>query len=408
MIDLLLINRINRRCSLLVIGLFCIILFNVNYSVAEEITVESVPELMRVSRCSAQGGSISILRDQPSDSGSPCAMIVYNSYTGQTVSFDSGIWLAPAIFYDQGNRFLTATVKVIEGPTTYTVYDLDGNKLDQFITRDRLTPSESGKFFYTESILTAPAKPVVYNSDFSILKEFKIGEDVAANWDATILGDSLYILSDRFTIKYYGLPSFNVIGEYNIELGPGIPTHRLYCNENGTLCALSNYRSLGIVNTTTGFTQTIPFEFVDKIHLSSDGNHVYSIRGQHEYMTIQEFGFDGKSFTEVKLDEIVFADYMPGPVKAIPDRIVELPDGIAVNLSILHGSDPRTDRKSVATMLAPHNIDQSKSVQYSFIEGLVWRDDTENSAKLKCITSISASRAQVKDIKSLRKEVTNE
>ncbi len=408
MIELLRTNRIKWCCPLFMVEFFCIILFNAQYSMAEDLTVESIPELMQVSQCSAQGGSVSILGDYVNRSTDPCRMIVINSITAQTVRFDSGIWVAPAIFFNEGKKFLAATVKEVEGPTTYAIYDLNGIESNHLTTKDRIAPSESGTYFYSVNTLTAPARPIIYTTDFTVLKEFKVGKDVSSNWDATIIEDSLYILSDQFTIRLYRLPEFNIIGEYDIELGLGIPTHRLYCNENGTLCILSNYRSLGLINTKTGFTQTIPFEFIDKIHLSSDGNRVYSVRGRHEYMTVQEFEFDGSSFTEANLDTIVFAEYIPGPIKAIPESIIETPDGIAINLSLLHGEDPRTSNMSVATMFSSHQKGISKSLQCRVINGLTWQDNSEARSRLRCLTPLATAKAQIKEINSCGEEASNE
>lgn len=74
-----------------------------------------------------------------------------------------------------------------------------------------------------------------------MLKEFVVGKDVSGNWHAEIIGDSLYVLSDSSDLRLYQLPSFDLLSEHHVELGPGTPMTRLFCSEAGILCAISNF-----------------------------------------------------------------------------------------------------------------------------------------------------------------------
>jgi hypothetical protein len=367
-------------------------------AIAEEITLESVPELMHGAQASTQGGSISILGEYANHSTDPCRLMVFNCNTGQSVRFDTGLWSAPAIFFDEGRKFLTATYEILVfgGPTNYTIYDMDCNASYQLTTNGRIAPSESGRYFCNVS----GSRPIIYNFDFSILKEFKANEDISSGWDATFIGDSIYILCDRYVFQMYHLPDLKIIKEFYIEPGPGIPMRLLYCEDNGKFCALSSRYGLRIINTVTGNFQSIAFELVSKIHVSSDGNRVYSIGGRRDYMIIYQYDFDGTSFSNTRLDTVVYAEYLPGPIKAKPESIIELPDGIAINLKRLHGEDPKTSRRSVGTVFTSHQENPSNSVQYKFTDGLTWLDNSGATPIIRNFTYLSSSKALIKEINS--------
>lgn len=129
-------------------------------SEAEELTVESLPLLEKVTHFSAQGSAFCIVGDYTNRKTDPYRMVVANSVTGQVVRFDSKLWAAPAIFFDERKQFLTATFKDAEGPITYTVNDLDGNMSSQLTTKARIEVSGSGEYFFSVNELSAPARPM--------------------------------------------------------------------------------------------------------------------------------------------------------------------------------------------------------------------------------------------------------
>lgn len=163
-----------------------------------------------------------------------------------------------------------------------------------------------------------------------------------------------------------------------------------------------------MINTVTGFTQTIPFDFIDKVHLSTDGTNICSVRGQHDILIVQQHTFNGEAFVEARSDTLVLADHISGPVKAVPETMLELPDGMVLNLSMFLRDRALTGTKSVASMFCLPPVSNSQSLQVSLSNGVIWQDNSGTTAKLRRLTPLSDGRAKIVEIIADGKEATRD
>jgi hypothetical protein len=273
---------------------------------ASEQVFERIPAVRTSLQVTAQGGAFAVTSLKPGQDGQEC--IVHDLSSGKSLTFAPPFLGDRIYFSDHGRKFLLGASSGPEDVISYTLFNFDGEELARIETFYRLQPSSGGKYFHTVNTPMDPSPPLVYDSCFNLVKDFR--KEVSPDWDAFIVGDTMYVMRDLTTVRLYRLPKFVPTKEYAVSLGSGPPLYQFYCNRTGTVFALSNYQELGLVCLASDRTFIIPSGNVRTAHIADDGKDVYLItslpRGCIElrHYRLRERAVEDEEIIELNLAEL--------------------------------------------------------------------------------------------------------
>jgi hypothetical protein len=307
--------------------------------------------------------------------GSTYKSIAYDIESERYVAFTSGYVYGPPIFFNHGAKFLTATRRYSEGPLTYTIYDLQGVASHQLTVKAPLAASETGKYFYTNyDYMTSPS-PVVYDSTLTPLPDFPIKYAGSFVWHAAMIGDSLYIFQQDDEVRLYDLDSRQLIKALPFDWCTGMPMSEFFCNETGTLCAITLLECATLLNTVTGFYQVIDAD-ARYVYMTPSGNTAYLLDPIQHKLAVRKYEFDGTEFTLRGSCRIPSSDIIPGGKALVLHSFYEISDGLVISFLIgVPGAEPEGQ---VHSIILPTEFSERATPEVRLLGGPSWvrTDDT--------------------------------
>ncbi len=345
--------RINLRRFLLLGGLMAVFQCSGSESVAEELTLPGIPALESVTRFSAQGSSFSILGEYQNRGVDPCRLAVVDLKSGKVIRFSDKLFTGPAMFFDNGSRFLTATFLKTDGPTTYTAHDMAGNELATLTTEALVRPTRTGQYFFSIFSLINMTRPTVYDDQMILLRQFGEEDQVGVDWNAGIIQDSFYVLRVGDELRVYSLPALQQVSVFSLSFGKGSPLKELYCSGAGSLCAVSNFETVNVIDMITGAKRVQTVDAIRRVLFSPDGILFAALSARSGIVKTEWFAFNtgtpaGSGIFDLQEHAIGLRRVQLGQVSITPHCLL-------LNYTASFGVPPNTSR-SIGSIIVSYKL----------------------------------------------------
>jgi hypothetical protein len=345
------------------------------------------------------GDFISVVREQTSE---PIRCFVYNITRDKSVTFEDLLFVAVPQPIRDGNLFLTQTVQEPEGPSTYTIFDLDKQPHATLQSRFKIVAATNGRYFYTVQSLTSPGVPLIYDSNLTLFKKVELTRGATHAWDACMIGDSLYVLRQFSDIQIYRLPSFDKISEFHLELPKGAPLLELLCSKSGSLCAVSNYLSLGVVQISTGSSFVVKTRIAEYVHLRNDGRGFTTVDTKGSTLHLSSYRINNGECTLDRTTDIAVGQLSPGAIRVVVERSWDGGDTLLLGVKVITSTAPPVAKLQSLLICRPDSATQS--VSPILLEGVVWPSSDTGVTHLYQLKESEIGRADFRRINATEVE----
>ncbi len=165
----------------------------------------------------------------------------------------------------------------VEGVLIHRIYDFAGNELHTRLSTTWLRPTPSGRYLVSSSDLWRPSSFGVFDDRLRPLGQPLTPIVDNRSWDAIPISDTMCVVRNGRTVMQVSLPDQRVLNQRDVTMDVGHGMWGLYCNAIGSVCAVTNYNDVVVIDMASGETYRFRDELFSSLVLSGVGEPVYAL-----------------------------------------------------------------------------------------------------------------------------------
>jgi hypothetical protein len=166
---------------------------------------------------------------------------------------------------------------VVEGPLIHRIYDFAGNELHEKLKTTWLRPTPSGRYLVASSDLLLPLSFGIFDAQLKPLDQPSDPLVDSRSWDAIPISDTMCVVRNGRTVMQVSLPDQRVLNQRDVTMDVGHGMWGLYCNASGSVCAVTNYSGVAVIDMNGGDSFQFREELFSTLVISGAGEPVYAL-----------------------------------------------------------------------------------------------------------------------------------
>lgn len=280
----------------------------------------------------------------------------------------------------------------VEGPLIHRIYDFAGNELHTRLKTTWLRPTPSGRYLVASSDLLLPSSFGVFDAQLNPLDQPSEPLVDSRSWDAIPISDTMCVVRNGRTVKQVRLPDMLVQRSREVPISSGFGILGLYCNASGTICAVTNYSDVTVIDMTDGGT----FEFrggpFSSLLISPTGDFVYVLLDRGDgLLKVSQYRQD-QQLPESIL-EVDLGSREAGFIRSHFDTAYSTDSYIAVNYTVFQSLAGQNGALLKSLLIARPFWRHS---EITFIDGPSWPAD-QSGSRIHSLEFIEENRFRIRE-----------